>query len=131
MSTNSQHPAPRFSEHGWGPKFKNALRGIGWAVVDRGERWLQNSFLVHLPAAVAVIALAWYRQLDRLSIGLLILCVAMVLVAEMFNSSVEALARAVTREEHPEIRMALDIASGAVLVACLFATVVGILVLFF
>lgn len=52
-----------------------------------------------------------------------------VLAVEMFNSSIEALARAVTEDFNPHIRDALDIASGAVFVAVLGAATVGLLIL--
>jgi diacylglycerol kinase len=58
-----------------------------------------------------------------------ILCVTVVLSAELFNTSIEHLARAVTREQHPEIRDALDIASGAVLMAAIGSACVGTLII--
>jgi diacylglycerol kinase len=57
------------------------------------------------------------------------MCVTVVLTAEMFNTAIEHLARAVTREEHPEVHDALDIASGAVLVAAIGASCVGVLMI--
>ena len=58
-----------------------------------------------------------------------ILCVTVVLAAELFNTAIERLARAVTREEHPEIRDALDIAAGAVLMTSIGAGIVGVLMI--
>jgi len=105
----------------WLTKFANAIRGV--VVGVRG----QNSFLVHLPAAIAVAVLAWIFQLDAARCGLLMLCIAAVLAAELFNSSIEAMAKSITRENDPSIRDALDIASGAVLVVAAFAAAVGLL----
>lgn len=59
----------------------------------------------------------------------LIVCITLVLAAELFNSALEHMARAITRTEHPDIRSALDIASGAVLVTAIGACAVGVLVL--
>jgi diacylglycerol kinase len=47
----------------------------------------------------------------------------------MFNSAFEKLARAITNDHDPEIRDALDIASGAVLLASLGAAAVGAMIL--
>jgi diacylglycerol kinase len=62
---------------------------------------------------------------------ILIVCITIVLTAEMFNSSIEALAKAVTKEYDPHIGDALDIASGAVFTAVLGAATVGLLILLF
>lgn len=59
----------------------------------------------------------------------LMLCVALVVVSELFNSSLESLARAVTKAEDPNVRDSLDIASGADLVASMFAVVVGVILI--
>ena len=56
---------------------------------------------------------------------LLILCIATVLTAEMFNTAIEHLARAITPDRHDELRDALDTSSGAVLLASLGAATVG------
>lgn len=124
---NDQTPAHREARPNgllprWWWKFACALRGI--AVGMRG----QSSFHVHLPAAALVLVVGMWLNVSRLEWLVLLLCITAVLAAELFNSSIEHLSRAVTREEHPEVRDALDIASGAVLVVALGAAVVGVLV---
>ncbi len=89
----------------------------------------QNSFWVHLPVAVAVIIGAALHGVSRLEWAILILCIAVVLAAELFNSAIEHLAQAITDEESPHLRDALDVAGGAVLVASLGALTVGSLIL--
>ena len=107
----------------WVRKFHNALRGI--AVGIRGE----GSFAVHLPVAALVVMVAIGLKLDRTSWSLLTLSVASVMAAELFNTSIERLAKAVDRRDNPLLRDALDIASGAVLTVVIGAVVVGLLVL--
>nr|MCU0875418.1 diacylglycerol kinase [Pirellulaceae bacterium] len=51
-----------------------------------------------------------------------------VLTAEMFNSALEHLARAVDRSENRHLGSALDIGSAAVLTASIGASLVGALV---
>lgn len=58
----------------------------------------------------------------------LLLCVTVVLAAEMFNSALESLAKALRRDYDPHIADALDIGSGAVLVAAIGAVIVGAMV---
>ena len=108
---------------GWIAKFRNAFRGVCIGVRS------QNSFVVHLPIAAAVVVMAAVLQLDTTRWMLLILSIFLVFGAELFNSSLEFLAKAVTREESPWVRDALDVASGAVLVVACGAVIVGLAVL--
>ena len=71
----------------------------------------------------------WVLGISRTEWCLLILCIALVMTAELFNSALEQLAKAITKEEDPHVRNGLDIASGAVLVAAIGAAVIGLLVL--
>ena len=51
-----------------------------------------------------------------------------VLTAEMFNSALESMAKAITHESNPHLGGALDIGSAAVLIAAITAAVVGSIV---
>jgi diacylglycerol kinase len=113
----------RPSVRSWGRMFADALRGM--KVAFRSE----INFFVHLFIAVIAGVAGGIVKLTDEQWCIYILCVAVVLSAELFNTAIERLARAVTREEHPEVRDALDIASGAVLVAALGAAVVGVLMI--
>ncbi len=107
----------------WGRMLVDAVRGVG---VATGR---EPNFIVHALAAAAAIGLGCWIGLSLERWCLIALCIALVLAAEMANTAFEHLARAVTREEHPEVRDALDVASAAVLVAALGAAVVGIAIL--
>ncbi len=106
----------------WLAKFANAWRGI--RLGTRG----QNSFYVHLPVALAVIAAAWLVQCSLVEFSILLLCVGLVLVAELANSAVERLARGLCNEHNDDVGAALDIASAAVLVASIFAAAIGFII---
>ena len=83
----------------------------------------------HVPVAIVVLALAWALALNALQFCILLLCIGLVLSAELFNSALELLAKAVTQEHDPFVRDALDVASAAVLIASIFAATVGLTVL--
>lgn len=106
----------------WAAKFRDAFRGVRFGM--RGE----PSFLVHGVAAIAVLAVAAVLDVPRIEWCVLTLCITGVVVAEMFNSALESLAKAVDREHNAHLGAALDIASGAVLLAALGAATVGLLV---
>lgn len=110
-------------DRSWAQKFRDAFRGV-----KRGVRG-QSSFAVHFFAAAAVVVAGIVVQLDELRWCLLALCIAMVLVAEMFNSALERLARAVDPRYNRQLRDALDVGSAAVLIAAGGAVVVGVIIL--
>jgi diacylglycerol kinase len=107
----------------WVQMFRDAMRGVKVAV--RGE----VNFFVHFFIAVVAGVAGGVVELSDERWCIYILCVTIVLSAELFNTSIEHLARAVTREQHPEVREALDIASGAVLMAAIGAACVGTLII--
>lgn len=106
----------------WRDKFADTFRGVRAAL--RG----QTSFGVHLVAAVLVIAAAAVLQLSSTEWAVLLLSITVVLVAEILNTALECLARAITSERHPAIGQALDLAAAAVLLAALGAACVGAVV---
>ena len=103
----------------WLAKFRDALHGCLLAV--RG----QSSFAVHLAVAALVIATAIVLQISLVEWCLLTLCIVAVLAAELFNTAIEYLARAIDEKHNAHLGKALDIASGAVLLAALGAAAVG------
>ncbi len=105
---------------GWYAKFRNAFRGVGLGI--RGE----SSFKVHFFFAAAVLAAAAALRLpDLRQWCILLLCITLVLTAELFNSALERMARAVSDREDKNLGAALDIGSAAVLVASFGAAAVG------
>ncbi|EEX95484.1 diacylglycerol kinase [Vibrio orientalis CIP 102891 = ATCC 33934] len=67
-------------------------------------------------------------QLERL---LLIATVVLVLIAELFNSAIEAVVDRVSEEHHPLSGRAKDIGSAAVMVTMLLAGYTWLEILFF
>ncbi|RBP42374.1 diacylglycerol kinase (ATP) [Roseimicrobium gellanilyticum] len=82
----------------------------------------------HLLASVGVVGLGLGLGLTRTEWLALIPAMALVWVAEAVNTAIELTCDAVTRERHPLIGRAKDLAAAAVLLAALFAVVVGGLV---
>lgn len=109
-----------FRRRPWTRKFADAFRGLKRAFRS------QSSFFVHVIVAVAVVGLAATLRVSTTEWCLLAGAIAAVLAAEVFNSALEALARAFGPQRNPRIRDALDMASAAVLVAALGAVAVGL-----
>jgi diacylglycerol kinase len=108
-------------ERSWTRKFHDAFRGIREGI--RG----QNSFYVHFFMAAAVVAAGTVLRVEIGEWCILLLCITIVLTAEMFNSAIESMAKAITEEIHPHLKNSLDIGSAAVLVASIGASIVGCL----
>lgn len=106
----------------WIDKFANAFRGIRQGIVG------QSSFVVHLALAFATLLLATFLHCEVWQWCVLGLCIGLVLALELMNSAVEALAKGVCHEHNEHVGRALDIASGAVLVASIVAASVGIVI---
>jgi diacylglycerol kinase (ATP) len=104
--------------------FRYALDGILHGF--RAQRHMRFHFIV---AVLALLAGVIYG-LTRAELLVLLFSIALVLIAEMFNTAVEAVVDLVTQSYHPLAKHAKDVAAGAVLVAALNAIVVG-LILFF
>jgi diacylglycerol kinase (ATP) len=104
--------------------FRYALDGILHGF--RAQRHMRFHFFI---AVLALLAGVVYG-LTRAELLVLLFSIALVLIAEMFNTAVEAVVDLVTQTYHPLAKHAKDVAAGAVLVAALNAIVVG-LILFF
>ena len=92
----------------WSLKFRNAFRGIRAGIIG------QSSFYAHFAITFLVFVAAIALQVSLLEWCTLLLCIGVVLSAELMNSCIEKLSRAITDEYDERIRDALDIASGAV-----------------
>lgn len=106
-------PRPRSFLHAW-----NGIR------VAAGER----NFRFHLVALVAVVGTGIFVQLDRVEWALVLLACGSVLSMEAMNTALERACDAFQPGHHPLVGLAKDAAAAAVLIASVFAAVVGILV---
>lgn len=102
--------------------FRYAFAGIGHLLRT------QRNFQIHLLIGAIAIALGVVLRIARWEWVALALTIGMVLVAEGFNTAVEATVDLATSERHPLARIAKDVAAGAVLLCALTAIVVGVLI---
>ncbi len=86
---------------------------------------LDQSFVEHMICAILVIIAAIVLRVNLIEGCLLALCIMAVVAAEMFNTAIEQLAKAVHPEQSPLVGTSLDIAAGGVLIASLGAALVG------
>lgn len=89
----------------------------------------QPNFRIQIFAAGVVVALGFWFSVTRTEWILLILCIGVVLAAEMFNSSIETLTDAVFPGQDKRAEQIKDLAAGAVWIVALASLVVGIIIL--
>jgi len=111
-------------QNSWIRAFKHALDGIVHSFSS------QRNMKVHVVAAMTAVALAIYFRLPAMEWLLLVLTIAGVIAAEMFNTAVEAMVDLVSPHVHHLAKTAKDVAAGAVLIMALASLVVGYLLFF-
>jgi len=88
----------------------------------------QRNMRIHFGVAVGVLVAALVLNVSRLELIALLLSIAFVLIAEMFNTAIEAAVDVASTSFDPMAKLAKDIGAGAVLIAALNAIAVGYLV---
>jgi len=102
--------------------FKYAVRGILSA--------FRHQYNIRIQIAIAILAVlsGFYFSLSDVEWTVLILTIALVLSLEMINTAIEYLVNIVSGEYNPDAGRVKDIAAGAVLVAAIFALIIGLII---
>jgi diacylglycerol kinase len=111
--------AHHFSRPSLRQSFRYAVQGL------RVLLSTQRNARIHLMLSLGVIALGSWFRLTYTEWALLALAMGLVWVAEGLNTALELLTDLVSPEPHPLAGKAKDVAAGAVLLAAVFAAVVG------
>ncbi len=102
--------------------FRYALRGIGIA-------WREEfNFRVQVVLSAIALLAGWYLRITAFEWRAILLLIALVLTAELFNTALEELCDKFSAEHDPRIGKIKDLAAGAVLVASAAALVIGCII---
>lgn len=115
------HPSPYKSSGGL-RRILNALR-YSWQGLKAAVKY-EAAFRQELALAVLMIPAAFFLGRTTDEVFFLIFSVVMVLVVELLNSAVEALADALSVETHPLLGRAKDLGSAAVMLMLIFTAAV-------
>jgi diacylglycerol kinase len=88
----------------------------------------ENSFRFELIVAVAVAAAAFCFPLSPLEKAVIFMVVFSVLIAEIINTVAERMMDVYSTDHDPRIKKIKDMCSGAVLLTCLMAGIVGLII---
>jgi diacylglycerol kinase len=102
--------------------FRHASRGLLLLCLT------QWNFRVHLVAGTGAVCLACYFRISAIEWLFLIAAIALVLCAEALNTALERTVDLLEPKLHPVARDAKDLGAAAVLIASLFALIVGLII---
>ena len=108
---------------------KKQLHSFGYAWQGiRGCIGKEQNLSFHLITSLAVIIAAIGFDISRNEWIAVILCIGLVIAAELVNTAIERLVDFVSLQRHPIAGQVKDIAAGAVLVCALAAIAVGLVI---
>lgn len=99
--------------------FKVAFEGLKDALLH------ERNFRIQVVIFLFVIVAGFIFQLSATEWSIILLCAAIVLSAEIFNSAIEKLCNHVTPEIHPLIKKIKDFSAAAVLLAAFISVIIG------
>ncbi|KKP29236.1 MAG: diacylglycerol kinase [Candidatus Nomurabacteria bacterium GW2011_GWF1_31_48] len=100
--------------------FKHAVDGI-WHTLRT-----QPNFRFHTIAAISVILAGIYFEISYFEWLVVLFTFNMVFVAEMVNTSIEAMVDLISLERRQDAKVAKDVSAGMVLVSALSAIAIGV-----
>lgn len=121
MQPKDEHTSPFKSRSGLARLI--AAARYSWKGLCAAVRY-EAAFRQELSVAIILVPLAFWIADSSTELLLLIGSVMMVLVVELINSAIEAVADAVTLDKHPLVGRAKDLGSAAVFLTVLFAAIV-------
>ena len=99
--------------------FKFAFRGIWFTIKN------ESHMRFHMVAGFYVILFSFFYNFSKAEWAIILVLIASIMTAEIFNTCLEQLCNLNTQSYDPIARIAKDVAAGAVLVAAIFATIIG------
>lgn len=104
--------------------FRFAFQGFAYSFKT------QRNFRLHCLAAVVLAVVILALDFEACEIMFLLSAAFFVLCSELFNTAIEKTIDLYTDKYHPLAKIAKNCAAAAVLLAALYAVIVGVLVLF-
>jgi len=108
---------------------KKLIRSFGYAFKGLAHATrTQLNFRIHLAATLIAVFMGYALHISVNDWRWIILCIALVLIAELFNTAIEFLTDLVSPEYNELAGHVKDVSAGAVTVAAAFALVMGLII---
>lgn len=108
-----------------GPLIKSfgyAFEGL-FAVIKK-----ERNMKIHCTAAILVVLFGFFLEISKTEWIICFLLFGLIMGLECVNTAVEAVVDLATEEIHPKAKLAKDAAAGAVLIAAIFAALIGMMI---
>ncbi|MCC5932454.1 MAG: diacylglycerol kinase family protein [Cyclobacteriaceae bacterium] len=102
--------------------FKPAFRGLYVLISE------EHNMRIHLLVATLTIVLGLFLKINSTEWMMVIICIALVLMAEAFNSAIEKMMDHLSPENHENVKTIKDISAAGVLLCAIAAALVGIII---
>jgi len=102
-----------------GESFAHAFEGLSHVI------WTQKQVKIQLLMVLLVFMLSYFMKIDSTKVLFVLSAVTLVLIAELFNTAIEVVVNMVTETYHPLAKIAKDVAAAGVLLASMYAMIVG------
>lgn len=110
-------------------EIKRLIKSFGHAL--KGLKLLfssQRNAVIHLLLMFCAIVMGFMFNINNSEWIIIILCSAIVIAAEAFNTALEKMADTIHPDKHDGIGNAKDLAAGSVLITAIAALIVGIII---
>ncbi len=108
---------------------KRLVKSLGFAFRGLKKVWqTEKNFRIHSVIALLVIIFAFYLEIHSFDYLILLSVIALVLILEILNSSLERLVDMLSPRTHHFVKEIKDLLAAAVLVAAILSVIVGIVV---
>lgn len=101
--------------------FNNAIEGILYTFKH------ERNMKIHYLCAILVLVGSLFFEISRTEMIILIILIGQVVMFEMVNTAIEKAIDGITTEIHPLLKVAKDVAAGAVLISSMIAVICGYL----
>lgn len=126
MSTTSSERQPEKP-----PYLSSRLRAFRYAISGLVESMKREAHMkIHVAAAMLTLAAGYLFSITAVEWMLVSICMALVMMAELFNTAIEKICDLVEPNQHPAVKYIKDISSAAVLLVCLAAAICGLVIFY-
>ncbi|MBP6432045.1 MAG: diacylglycerol kinase family protein [Ferruginibacter sp.] len=101
---------------------KYAFNGISYTFKN------ELNFKIQVLFAIVVVILGLLLSITKTEWIIILLCIAFVLCAELFNTAIETICNKIEPNIHPQIKIIKDVSAAAVLVVAIAAAIVGAII---
>ena len=109
--------------------FKRFIKSFSFAIAGLKYTFkTQGNFRFHVLAALFVISVSFYLEISKTEWLIIMLCISLVLFAELLNTAIESLVDLVSPEYHKLAEIAKDTAAASVLVLALMSAIIGVII---